>query len=63
MAYKVERSSRAWGAGLRAGDIILSVNRQQTPSLQAFLAMVNQTQGSLLLSVHRGNQTAYLVLK
>ena len=63
MAYKVDRGSRAWDAGLRTGDIILSVNRQKTPSLQAFLAMVNQAKGALLLSVHRGNQTAYLVLK
>ncbi len=63
MAYKVERGSRAWLAGLRAGDIILSVNRQRTPSLSAFLAVVNQAQGALLLSVHRGSQSAYLVIK
>ncbi len=63
MVYKLERSSRAWRAGLRAGDIILSVNRQQTPSLPAFLAVVNQAQGALLLSVQRGTQSAYLVIK
>ena len=63
MAYKVDRGSRAWLAGLRAGDIILSVNRQRTPSLPAFLAVVNQAQGALLLSVHRGSQSAYLVIK
>ena len=63
MVYKLDRSSRAWRAGLRAGDIILSVNRQQTPSLSAFLAVVNQAQGALLLSVQRGTQSAYLVIK
>ena len=63
MAYKVDRGSRAWLAGLRAGDIILSVNRQRTPSLSAFLAVVNQAQGALLLSMHRGSQSAYLVIK
>jgi serine protease Do/serine protease DegQ len=63
MAYKVDRGSRAWSAGLRAGDIIVSVNRQRTPTLPAFLAVVNQAQGALLLSVHRGNQSAYLVIK
>ena len=62
-AYKVERGSRAWAAGLRAGDIIVSVNRQRTPTLPAFLAVVNQATGALLLSVHRGNQSAYLVIK
>jgi serine protease Do/serine protease DegQ len=63
MAYKVDRGSRAWTAGLRAGDIILSVNRQRTSSLPAFLAVVNQAPGALLLSVQRGNQSAYLVIK
>jgi Do/DeqQ family serine protease len=63
MAYKVDRGSRAWAAGLRAGDVIVSVNRTRTPSLPAFLAVVNQAQGALLLSVHRGNQSAYLVIK
>ena len=62
-AYKVDRGSRAWAAGLRAGDIIVSVNRQRTPTLPAFLAVVNQATGALLLSVHRGNQSAYLVIK
>ena len=63
MIYKLDRDSRAWRAGLRAGDIILSVNRQRTPSLPAFLAVVNQVQGPLLLSVQRGTQSAYLVIK
>ena len=63
MVYKVDRRSRAWLAGLRAGDIVLSVNRQRTPSLSAFLAVVNQARGALLLSVQRGNQSAYLVIK
>ena len=62
-AYKVDRGSRAWAAGLRAGDIIVSVNRQRTPTLPAFLAVVNQATGALLLSVHRGSQSAYLVIK
>ena len=63
MAYKVTRGSRAWNAGLRAGDIILSVNRAPTPSLPVFLNTVNQAKGSLLLNVHRGNQSAYIVIK
>ena len=33
MAYKVDRGSRAWTAGLRAGDIIVSVNRQDRKSV------------------------------
>ena len=63
MVYKIDRGSRAWLAGLRAGDIVLSVNRQRTPSLAAFLAVVNQAEGALLLSVQRGTQSAYLVIK
>jgi len=63
MLYKIERGSPAWNAGLRPGDIITSVNREPTPSLQDFLRIVNGVQGSLLLRVHRGNEAAYLMIK
>jgi serine protease Do/serine protease DegQ len=63
MLYKIERGSPAWNAGLRPGDIITSVNREPTPSLQDFLRVVNGVQGALLLRVHRGNEAAYLMIK
>ncbi len=63
MVYDIEPGSRAWQAGLRKGDIISSVNRQPTPSVPVFLEVVNRTAGQLLLSVHRGSQAAYMVIK
>lgn len=63
MVHKVLRGSRAWQAGLRDGDVVTSVNRQPTPSVPVFLNVVNQVTGQLLLSVHRGNQAAYIVIK
>ena len=63
MVYAIKSDSPAWQAGLRKGDLISSVNRQPTPSVPAFLNIVNQVKGQLLLSVHRGNQAAYIVIK
>lgn len=63
MVYDIEPGSRAWQAGLRKGDVISSVNRQPTPSVPVFLEVVNRTAGQLLLSVHRGSQAAYMVIK
>ena len=60
--FEIDRASPAYRAGLREGDIISSVNRQATPNLQSFLQLVNQIPGELLLSVHRGNRAAYLVI-
>ena len=63
MVFKVERGSRAWQAGLRNGDIIAAVNRQPTPSVPAFLSVVNAIHGQLLLRVIRGNQAGDLIIK
>ena len=62
IVFEIDRASPAYRAGLREGDIISSVNRQATPNLQSFLQLVNQIPGELLLSVHRGNRAAYLVI-
>jgi Do/DeqQ family serine protease len=63
MIHGIEPGSRAWAAGLREGDIISSVNRVPTPSVTAFVQVVDGIQGQLLLSVHRGAQAAYVVIK
>ncbi|MGE0484697.1 MAG: DegQ family serine endoprotease [Gammaproteobacteria bacterium] len=63
MIHGIEPGSRAWAAGLREGDIISSVNRVPTPSVAAFVQVVDGIQGQLLLSVHRGAQAAYVVIK
>ena len=63
LVRKVAANSPAWKAGLREGDIILSVNRADVDSVPAFVALVAQIKGQLLLHVLRGNQTAYLVIR
>lgn len=59
----VERGSIAWRNGLRAGDIITSVNKKDVGSVREFLAAVDKISAPLLLRIIRGNTAAFLVLK
>ncbi len=63
MVFEVATGTPAWAAGLREGDVITSVNRQAVDDLPAFLGLVSQIKGALLLGVLRGNQSAYLVIR
>jgi len=59
---EVEPGSAAWRAGLRAGDIILSANRQPARSLQAFRqALADQRQ--LLLNLQRGSSAMFVLIQ
>lgn len=60
---QVERGSVAWRNGLRAGDIITSVNKKDIGSVREFLAAVDKVSAPLLLRIIRGNTAAFLVLK
>jgi serine protease Do len=59
----VQRGSIAWRSGLRAADIITSVNKVPVKSLQEFLSAVDKKNNSLLFRIIRGNTAAFLVLK
>jgi serine protease Do/serine protease DegQ len=59
---QIESGSVAWRYGLRAGDIILSVNRRNTEDLQQFAGMVENAGPDLLLRFVRGRQAYFLVL-
>ncbi len=63
VVVNVERGSIAWRRGLRAGDVITSVNKVPVKNLDAFLNAVNKKENSLLFLIIRGNSTAFLVLK
>lgn len=60
---EVERGSIAWRSGLRAGDVITSVNKKPVKNLSEFLKAVNKKDDSLLFLILRGNSAAFLVLR
>ncbi|MCZ6805070.1 MAG: DegQ family serine endoprotease [Proteobacteria bacterium] len=59
----VQRGSVAWRSGLRAADIVTSVDKVPVKNLQEFLSAVDKKNDSLLLRIIRGNAAAFLVLK
>jgi serine protease Do len=59
----VKPSSDAASSGLRAGDVILEINRRAVQSVSAFADAYKGTKGRLLLLVSRGGHTLFLVLK
>jgi Do/DeqQ family serine protease len=59
----VERGSAAWNAGLRAGDIIVSINRLTVASVDDVPAAVARSPDSLLLNLRRGNAALYIVIQ
>ena len=63
LVKEVERGSPSWRSGLRAGDLITSVNHVQITDLKQFVQLVQKWNGTLLLRVIRGNAAAFLVIK
>ena len=63
VVIKVSANTPASKAGLREGDVILSVNRVQIDDVNSFVELVGQSRGQLLLGVLRGRQSAYLLIK
>ena len=59
---EVASGSAAWKAGLRSGDIILSVNRQWVFSLDDLVQIVNGRTSGLLLNIQRGESALFLVI-
>jgi len=63
VVLNVQRGSVAWRSGLRAADIITSVNKVPVKNLQEFLSAVDKKEDSLLLRIIRGNAAAFLVIR
>ncbi len=59
----VERGSPAWSAGLRAGDIIVSINQQPLSSVDEIAAAVRRDPNALLMNIRRGNGALYIVIR
>ena len=62
LVSEVKQGSGAWSAGLRRGDIIVSVNRRSVINLESFKALV-EGQRVLLLNLQRGNSALFLLLE
>ncbi len=60
---EVERGSAAWQAGLRGGDIIVSVNRQPVKSVDEVADAVKRSRDSLLLNIQRGDGALFIVIR
>ena len=52
---RVETGSPAWQHGIRPGDIIIGVNRRKIRSVQEFLAVLKNSDSSLILNLLRGD--------
>ena len=60
----VEPGSTAWQAGLRKGDVIVSVNRRGVGSLLELSRLLERHRGGdLLLNVRRGNGAFFVVMR
>ncbi|MGB5177436.1 MAG: DegQ family serine endoprotease [Gammaproteobacteria bacterium] len=60
---EVERGSRAWSAGLRDDDIIVSINQLPLSSMNDVAAAVQRSSDALLLNIRRGNGALFVVIR
>ena len=59
----IERGSPAWSAGLRAGDIVVSVNQLPVSTMKEVAAAVKRNPDALLLNVRRGDGALFIVIR
>ncbi|MDB2438685.1 Do family serine endopeptidase [Hellea sp.] len=59
----VKRSSKAQRAGLRKGDVIRAINRQDVADLDDFEDIIDDEDGPYALSVERNGSTFYVAVK
>ncbi len=60
---EVARASSAAEAGLQAGDIIFSLNKQRARNFDEAFAIVEQRERGLILTIQRDNRELYLLLR
>ena len=60
---EVAQDSRAFQAGLRDGDLIISVNKQPIYGLKDVEASISDDDTMLLLNIIRGNSGLFIVIR
>jgi len=63
LVENVARSSAAWRAGLRRGDVIVNVNRQDVNNLEQLRAAVPDKDAALLLRINREGGVFFAVVR
>ena len=60
MILKLDKDSNVWSSGVRAGDIISSVNRIPVSSVADFVSLIQTQNERILLKVHRNGSSAFV---
>ena len=63
VVLKVEPGSRAWRAGLREQDVILSINKTRIKVLEDVKRTIVQNSSGILLNIRRGNSALFIVVR
>jgi S1-C subfamily serine protease len=59
----MQRNSSIWSAGLRPGDIIVSINQRPIKTLGDVTQALQEEPDRLLLNIRRGDSAMFLLLK
>ncbi len=59
----VVKDSPAWKAGLRADDVITSINRKSVEDPGELMTIAGQSSGSLLLNIIRGDGALFILIR
>jgi serine protease Do len=59
----VEQGSPAWSAGLRKGDVIVSVNRQPVKTPEDLRKALKRKPSTILLNIHRGEAALFIAIQ
>ena len=60
---EIERTSKAWALGLRAGDLVTAVNKNEINSLKQLTQGVKQSSKTPLLNIYRNGRNYLLLLE
>lgn len=60
---QVKQGSAAWEAGLRQGDIIVSVNKQQVQTFDDFSHAIKESKKGILLNIRRGDSAMFIYIQ